>query len=547
MRNLKTLVMMQLKDKLDFSFMRSKRSLILMIVLEIVKLVAVTAVFFLVFYLCVAFQIFSFSRVLPDTVINIIFTLIQIMAIVTCTVGLSNALYLSNDNKVLLTLPVTNNQIFVSKLILFYVFEIKRNLSLTLPMFIAYGIINNAVWYYYFWLLLCFAIISLIPVVIGALLSIPALYVGAFVRNRKWLQYVLMIVLSAGIVAVVVYLINLIPENINILGQWGSISVKIQQFLNAFKNALLPFYWLCLLAIGGTLRISSRLFWIDTLAYFGGALGVIAVFFVLAFLLARPLFFKMASKQFEYEKRTVAPRQNKVFPRFLSSFLESLQMEFRSSRHILLVATELALPALTLLFLNKIYASMNTSFSGLKMTQTFNLLVLFVVMLAFNTPYASVYSKEASARNILKTRPTNPLLTLFSRISSRAIVITLSCVAAITTYAVVNGNDAKQMTILFFVIWFLSIAHLLWCAEIDVMKSQADQYQTIGLDFDSPNERTATITGLLMSALVTGVFYLISDQGITSAFVKLLFVAALFLAVRVYLYVTRVKLYFVEK
>lgn len=546
MRTLKTLVAMQLKDKLDLSFVRSKRSLVLKIALSIVKLVAVTAVFFLLFYLSVMMSVFSFSKYLPDTVVNIVFTLIQLMAIVSCTVGLSNALYLSKDNAVLLTLPATNSQIFVSKLVLFYIFELKRNLSLTLPMFIAYGITNNAVWYYYIWLVPCFALISLVPVTIGALLSIPALYVGAFVRRYKWLQYSLMLILAAAIVYVVVALISKIPQNINILGQWGSISVQIQKFLYNFSNIFKPFYWMCLMAVGGTLRISSRLFWVDTLLYLSGVLGVIAVFFGLSFLLARPLFFSMASKQFEYEKRVIAPRKNRMLPRSLSPFAESLQMEFRSSRHILLVVVELALPAIIVLFLNKLYAAMNTSYTGTKMTQTFNVLALLVTVLSFNSPYASIYSKEASARNILKTRPTNYLLTLFARISSRAFITVLSVVISVITYSSVSGAGANLMVPYCFTMVFLSAAHLLWCAEIDIMKSQADQYQTIGLDFDNPNERTATIAGLAIAVLITVMFYMVSDRGIDTAYIKIMAVSAAFLAVRIYLYVTRAKLYFME-
>lgn len=546
MNNLKTLVMMQLKDKLDLSFVRNKRSLVLKIALSIVKIVAITAVFFLLFYLSVRLSVFSFSKYLPDTVVNIVFTLIQLMAIVTCTVGLSNALYLSKDNAVLLTMPVTNSQIFVSKLILFYIFELKRNISLTLPMFIAYGITNGAVWYYYIWLIPCFALISLVPVTIGALLSIPALYIGAFVRRYKWLQYVLMFILAAALVTVVVLLISKIPQNINILGQWGSISVQIQRFLYSFANALKPFYWMCLMAVGGTLRISARLFWIDTLLYLLGVLGVIAVFFGLSFLLARPLFFKMASKQFEYEKREIPPRPNKTYPRALSPFVESIQMEFRSSRHILLVVAEIALPAIIVLFLNKLYAAMNTSYTGTKMTQTFNILVILVTVLAFNSPYASVYSKEASARNILKTRPANYQLTLFARISSRLLITVLSVVFAVITYGVVSGSKADYLIPHCLTMVFLSVAHLLWCAEIDIMKSQADQYQMIGLDFDNPNERSATVAGLVIAVLVTALFYLVSDQGILSAYIKIMVVAMAFFAARVYLYITRAKLYFME-
>lgn len=545
--NVKTLVKMQLQDKMDLSFLKNKRSLILTTVLTILKPVVVTVVFFLLFLLSIKLSVFSFSGVLPDTVINVIFTVMQLMAIVTCSIGLAEALFTSADNKVLLTLPVSATETFLSKLILFYVFELKRNVTFSLPLFLAYGMVNGAVWYYYPWLVLCFLIISFAPVAIGAVLSIPLMYFVNFVRRHKGLQFGLMTAVAGVCVWIIVALINMIPANINILGQWGAISASIQKFLQNFANALVPFYWTCLMVIGGTLRISTHLFALDTLWRFFGTLGVVALFFVGAFLLARPLFYKMASRQFEFEKLILPPKKNKLHSQRTSPYFESWKMYLRSSRNISLTFVELALPAVLILFLNKLYAAMNTSFSGLKLTQMFNIVLMFVVVLSFNTPYASVYSREANSRNILKTRPANVVRTLFSRISLRGVVVVISCVAMIVTYQSVSTEQPFNSFLLLITLLATAIAHLLWCAETDVMNSQADQYQTIGTDYNNPNERTATITGILLAGVFVLAYYLFSTDGsTTSAFAKIAIIAIAFLAVRVFLFVKRAKLYFVE-
>ena len=308
MKALKTLVMMQLKDKLDLSFVKSKRGLIFKIVLSVVKLVAVTAVFYLLFFVCNMLGVFYPSGYIPDTVANVLFTVMQLMSVVTCIVGLTQALYMTADNRVLLTLPASSATVFFSKLILYYVFELKRNVTFTLPMFIAYGMINGAVWYYYLWLIFCFAFISMIPVVIGALVSIPALFVATFVKQFKWLQLSLMFVSSGLVVWGIVALIGVIPPNINIMGTWGSLFLSIQRFLNGFAKALYPFYCLTLMIVGGTLRIGSKLFAGDTFAYFGVMLACLAVALGLAYLLAKPLFIRMAARQFEFEKMVVPPK-----------------------------------------------------------------------------------------------------------------------------------------------------------------------------------------------------------------------------------------------
>jgi len=544
--NLKTLVVMQLKDKLDLSFAKSVRSLIIKIVLTILKFVVVAAIFYLLFFVCNLLSVFRPAGRIPDGMLNVIFVLIQLMSVITCTIGLVETLYLASDNRILLALPVNATTIFFSKLVLYYIFEVKKNFSFTLPLFLAYGIINGAVWYYYIWILLGFLIVSLLPVVIGAVLSIPSLFVATFIRRFKWLQAVLALGVAALVTWLIVSVINLIPANINIMGQWGSIFVAIQNFLQTFAKYSTPYYYITLMLVGGTLRISSQLIRGDTMMYLGIMIAVICVLFAISYLLAKPLFVKMASKQFEFEKLTRKPRKNKVHNRKFSPVFESLQMDLRDSKFVFGAFVQLALPAVAVLLLNKLYAAMNTNFSGQLMTKTFNLLIMLLITMSFNNTYANVYSKEANARNILKTRPQSPIYTLVGRISLRVALIILSTVAATVTYLIVSTAERDEIVLMGFITLLVSFSHLLWCAEMDIMHSYADQYATVGVQFDSPNERNATIVGFLLVALFTFMYYFLSDTGTFVSLIKGFVVAVLFTAVRIYLFVTRAKLYFVE-
>ncbi len=562
LRNLKTLVIMQLRDKLDLSFIRSVRSTIIKVVLTVIKMAVVIVVFWLLFYVSKMLSVFRPFGYIPDTVVNVIFTLIQLMSVITCTVGLTKTLYMTADNRVLLTLPVSSTNVYMSKLILYYIFELKKNVGLTLPLFVAYGISNSAVWYYYPWLLFCFIFISLVPVAIGAVLSIPAYYVGRFVGHFKWLQAVLVLGVASAVTVGLVFLIQAIPSNINIMGQWGYIYKGIDDFINAFAKVFVPYYYLTLMIVGGTLRMRAQLIQGDTFLYWGVMFAVVVALIAVSFVAARPLFVKMASKQFEFDKRNVKSKPNRVHRRQLSPFFESLQMDCRSSSFLIGSFVQLVLPAIAILLLNRLYAAMNTDYSGQVMTKTFNLLVMLVMTLSFNNTYASVYSREGAARNILKTRPQKPIYTLFGRIAFRAAVILLSTVAVTLTYyfaqsyhvvegvmtkVTVSSAYATEIVLMGFITLLVAESHLLWCAEMDLMNNFADQYQTVGVEFDSPNERNATIIGFLLSALFAFLYYFLSDRGTTSSLVKGLVLAVVLTVARVYLFVTRAKLYFVEK
>lgn len=189
---------------------------------------------------------------------------------------------------------------------------------------------------------------------------------------------------------------------------------------------------------------------------------------------------------------------------------------------------------------------MNTNYSGQVMTKAFNLLVMLVVIVAFNNEYATVYSKEANARNILKTRPQNPLYTLFGRISMRAVIIFVSVLGVMCAYMSSSNSDRTEIVLMGLLTLAVAESHLLWCAEMDIMHSYADQYATVGVQFDSPNERNATIIGFLLAALFAFLYYFLSDRGTTSSLVKGLLLAVALLGGRIYLYIKRAKLYFVE-
>lgn len=560
-KNLKTLVMMQLRDKLDLSFVRSARSTIIKVGLAIIKLAAIVAIFYVLFLVCNMLSVFRPSGYIPDTVVNVMFTLIQLMSIITCTVGLTQALYMTADNRVLLTLPVSSTQVYVSKLVLYYVFELKKNVTLTLPLFVAYGMINGAVWYYYVWLLFCFLFVSLLPVAIAAIISIPTLFVWQFVKRLKWLQGIITLAGASLITWGIVVLIGKIPSNINILGQWYAITLSIQEFLNSFARYSAPYYYMTLMVVGGTLRIGANLIKGDTFMYLGILFAVVATLLALSFVIAKPMFVWMASRQFEYEKHAVNAQRNKVHARRTSPFFESMKMDVRSSRFLIMSFIQLVLPAIAILFLNRLYAAMNTNYSGQVMTKTFNLLVMLVMTLAFNNVYASIYSKEGAARNILKTRPQKPIYTLFARILFRAgvilfstVTVTIAYVGAVAyknvdgaiVYQALSATYLKEIIVMGVITFLVSESHLLWCAEMDIMRNFADQYQTVGVQFDSPNERNATLIGFLLAALFAFLYYFLSDRGAYSSLIKGLCLAIALFVARVYLYVTRARMYFVE-
>ena len=112
-----------------------------------------------------------------------VYFIIFVLNTITCTIGLSKTLYYSKDNQMLVTLPVNPNALFLSKMLVYFISEIKKCFTFAIPIFIAYGIISSFSFVYFIWAPIMLVLLSAIPVLIGGLLSIPTNYIMAFFKK----------------------------------------------------------------------------------------------------------------------------------------------------------------------------------------------------------------------------------------------------------------------------------------------------------------------------------------------------------------------------
>lgn len=306
-----TLIVMQLKEQLSLSFKADKKGSLIKIILMLIGFVAVTAIIAFIIYILGFLGILG-NGVLPVSLFNIFFYFILILNTISCIHKMTNSLYFSKDNQVLLTYPVNSGAIFLSKMVVFYFIELTKNLLMLVPLLMAYGIINSFPWFYYIWMLFIFLVVSLIPVAIGGIISIPYMYFLTFIKKSQYAQSILAI---ASLVAISVLLfigLSKIPADLKIATKWSSLYYpNIIAFTQNVEKYSGPLFYISALFFGyygyqynsnpKSLSIVNNQSGIILLV----VLAIIIVSFVLSYLLARPLFFKMASKPFEYKKRII--------------------------------------------------------------------------------------------------------------------------------------------------------------------------------------------------------------------------------------------------
>ena len=543
-----TLVKMQLKEKLDVGYLRSKRKLLFKLVWLIIEFVAITAIIAVIFYVIKLFGLFSLVRDIPVSVISLVFGFMLLLSIVTDTVGLMKSLYFSKDNTVLLTLPATPSLVFFSKLATYYIYELRKSFMFTIPMFIAYGIIKGYGLIYYPWLILMFVLISVVPVLIAALLSIPSMFAYVFLNRVKALQYLLYTMAGAVAILAVWQLIGLIPEDINFVESWGDTYWEIQAFLNDYTVKFAAVYAFTELIVGKTIGITSVIFHSNTLITLLIVSALAIVLLLLCFLCSKPLFCRMASTPFEFKrKNSIKEKSNRKHTAFVSAMKKELTLNIRSNSFIKLGGVLIVVMPMAIYLLNKIYSAMNTRFLGTQMTVCFNILIILLIMLMTNIDIASVYSRDGSSAYLNKVQPTPYAVLLISKLIFPMIIALVGAIFTVNVFAIESGMKPNDAIMIGIMIYGIYIAHLFSSAERDIMNPQYKQYATFNEQANNPNESGSGVMAIIMSVAVFAIALFLSSRGDTTTWIKLAIVSWALAGFKVFTYLSKIKAFYKEK
>ena len=547
-KTLSTLVKMQLKEKLDTSYLQSKRATIFKTVWLFIEFAAITALVAVIFYFLKLLNFFSLVHDIPVSVISIAFTVMLGFALISDTVGLMKSLYFSKDNTVLLTFPATPSLVFFSKLVVYYIYQLRQSFMYMVPMFIAYGIIKGYSPIYYPWLLLMFVLISTVPVLIAALLSIPMMFISVFLNRFKIIQYALYIIAAALGIFFVWYCIGLIPDNINFVESWGETYWEIQAFLRDFTKTFPLMYAFTELIVGKTVGLTSVVFHSQTLISLVYVIALAIVLLVLCFVCSKPLFCRMASTPFEFKKKNaIKEKPNQKRGPFASAIRKEFNVGIRSGTFTKLGAWLVIAMPTAIFLLNKLYAAMNTRHLGTQMTVCFSVMIMLLILMMTNIDMASVYSRDGSSSYLNKVQPASYTMLLISKLVFPMIIALVGTVFSVGIFSLVAAIKPLDSVMIGITVYAVYIAHLFSSAESDIMNPQYEQYATFNEQSNNPNETGAGISAIIFAVIVFIIALFFSSRADAAAWIKVAAIAVVFAAFKAFTYVSKIKAFYKEK
>ncbi len=554
MKKLKTLVLMQLRDKIGAKAVTKKEHLRTYF-FELLKFIIVTAIAFGVFFILTKF-VFSFDE--TPRLLVLVTSFSMILSILIASFGLMKSLYFADDNKVLITFPVAPNLIFISKIIVFYLYELKKNITFLIPIFISgilimatRGLVSPLT---FVWSIIPLLFILMVPVLVGALLSIPLMFLVRFLKRFPLIEVILSIVMIGLGIFGIIKLIGLIPTNIDLINQWPNIRSFLKQFLlNVEKNFV--FFSQMVYIIFGKIQADLKYHIVAfTLVKLLILIGGCVVLFFLGFFLSRPLFFRMMARNFENNKSNIINKKNVRRNKYATFIKKEFTINIRSidiSLNYLIIY--IAIPIM-ILFLNALYHVMDTRQLGDLLIYTFNILLICLPLLASNALVATYYSKEGRAGYIKRTKPIYAFYPLFTKLFFNIIFSIPTVFITVAVFGRYSHFKVSEIIILGFAVLLLHLGHMIYSAMLDIMNPQNEQYATTGTDIDNPNENKSTMLAFIISALYAVIAYKLlseatiggADSSLVPGLLKLLLISALYCGSTSFLFTKRIRAFYYE-
>lgn len=554
MNHLKTLVVMQLRDKIDLGWIKNKKEALRKVILSLVKFLVITTIIYIILSLCNRFGIFLYDE--SPRIMVLVLTISLALSFVSCTVELMKNLYFAEDNRVLITLPVRANQIFISKIIVFYVYELKKSFSLLIPISLSCITLlftqGYCSFWVYIWMWIPLLFIVALPVLLGAIFSIPVLYIYRFLKKNAIIEFIVFLLVLAGLIWLAVYLIGLIPENIDLINQWPTIRNSIREFLLLIEQKLFVMNQLIRIMIGEQLKGGAFSIHLLTIGKFAVLIGISAILFFISYFASRPLFFVMMAKNFELNKSNKTSGKNKKHGHYLTFVNKEFKINLRTidiSINYLMVY--IIVPILILL-LNAIYKAMDTRELGNWLIYTFNVLLICLPLLASNALISTYYSREGRAGYMKKTKPIDVAYPLLAKLFFNVLFSIPSVFATVAIFGHSVQFHVGDIILFGFAILFLHIGHMVYSATLDIIHPQNEQYATTGVSIDNPNENKSTGLAFIISIIYAVVAYkLLSEASLynndlTIGFVKLLLISLVIFGSSVYMFFKKIKAYYYE-
>ena len=490
------LIKLQFAEKFTLFKTGNKRSLIYSILFKLFGFVIGT----IALYFVLKFFRDSAGFSLNEGVLGGILFLLCLVCFLSTISRVFKNLYNVKDNQFLFTLPVTSNEVFVSKIVITFMQEIITAILLSLTFQTAFSLVAGGMLYpvfntssfsYVFMVLFTTFILPIMIVLLATLISIPVVLLIKFIKKHTVAVIIsLIIILSLSLIAFSL-IVNLVVVNISLVGQWFTLSFKLQTaFDNFAKNS-----WIFMTL--ANMYNGVGIVW-GTLVIF----AITIILFFATYYIMKPFYFKISVTENIKQKNVMNTKSSKQCKTVFGALIKkNIQMLWQNPSQFFSFFTILIIMPFIILLVDKFFNALYLRDLGYELLFGSNLAMISIFALMGNIYSGTGVSQEGSNYYLLKSGPVSYYKqglskVLINFVISVFFIIVSSFIACITTKI-----TFVQGIIIILCASVLSLSHILYSYSYDFAYPFVSWYDSSQFQKSKNIGRTITI------GLVWGIIY----------------------------------------
>ena len=229
-------------------------------------------------------------------------------------------MYTSKENAMLLVFPCTYGEIFLSKIVVFAIAELKKSIYFLVPILVGFGFVSGGVSYWLLavpmWFMLC-----LLPVLFGALFSIPVIYVKRFLEKHLTIYATVVVVAITVAFVGVSFLLSKLPDPLRLVAIYGEFIAGVEGWFSSVSSWSLWYIF-----------IGNAMYGNMVYLYLPLSIAVFLALGVACFLIARPFYFKAVSSTVEAGRTKKHKNKKHKFNNVFSTFFRKEMKLFLQKR-----------------------------------------------------------------------------------------------------------------------------------------------------------------------------------------------------------------------
>lgn len=523
------LLKLQIDNKTDLLKARSPKKMIVSLVKVFILLTLITVGLMLVFS-----RFYMVGIRVNTEFLAVILLVMQTISLIFAVGHIINTLYLSKDNEMLICLPVTPNQLFVSKILLIYLKELAVNAMISIPLFItlgSYGLNIGASLYCSIPLLLL--LLPIFPIVLASFISIPVMGIIRFLKKHVVVSIFVILGLVAAILWGYISLIGNLAGSFDIANKQVETVASINNAIGAIGKHIVIYY-----QVASAMVQFSQWYWYPLFLLLCAGLSALTI------LILKSVYFKMSMSALE---KTVRPAKKEKKFKKSSALVSLIKKEaaciFRSSTDVFEYFLFTLLMPFIVFSYDKLLMTITVNQAGTNMIAGSHVMVVAILAMLSNIVSASAISRDGGNFYTSKIIPVNYYTQIFAKLIFNAIFTIGALIVTAIVSLIFTDYPLWQLGLGTIAISLASIGHIAWSIDMDIKNPSANLQGDEQSSITSKSTPKSLLWGLIIGFILGMVVILMSAvENVMLPYLIIIALGLVFALNRVYTLVLRINL-----